>query len=74
MATHELLSGEYCRWCDRHLYESFLAEVASAIEKNGLPLFPILCVCGGITVIGAGTFVSPFDQVASANERKVKHS
>jgi hypothetical protein len=74
MATNDLLHGEYCRWCGRHLCNSFLAEVAGAIEKNGAPLFPILCVCGGITVIGAGTFVSHFDKVAeSPNVRKVKH-
>ena len=71
MATNDLLHGEYCRWCGRHLCDSFLAEVAGAIEKNGAPLFPILC---GITVIGAGTFVSHFDKVAeSPNVRKVKH-
>ena len=73
MATNELLDNECCRWCGRNLGVSFLAEVACAIEKNGVPLFPILCVCGGITVIGAGTFFSHFDQVAEPpNGRKVK--
>jgi hypothetical protein len=38
--------------------------VARGIEKHGSPLFPILCICGGITVIGAGTFVSHFDEVS----------
>jgi hypothetical protein len=61
----ELLHDESCRWCGRKLHQSFLAEVADGgIEKNGSRLYPILCVCGGITVIGAGTFVSYFDDVA----------
>jgi len=31
-------------------------------------LFPILCICGGITVIGAGTFVSYFDEVSGSKK------
>lgn len=70
MATSELLTGEYCKWCGRHLRDSFLAEVAGGIEKDGAPLFPVLCLCGGITVIGAGTFVSYFDRQHSRSGKQ----
>jgi hypothetical protein len=73
LVTAELLHDENCKWCGRNLSQSFLAEVSPGIPKSGTVLFPVLCVCGGITVVGAGTFVSHFDQVAGANERKVKH-
>jgi len=66
--TGELLEGEHCRWCGRDLRHSFLSEVAGGIEKEGSMLFPILCVCGGITVIGAGTFVSYFDEVSGSKK------
>jgi hypothetical protein len=64
--TAKLLEGEHCKWCGRDLTVSSLSEVGG-IEKDGLLLFPVLCVCGGITVIGAGTFVSHFDELS---ERK----
>src|SRR4030095_4192515 len=69
--TAELLKGEGCKWCGRDLSQSFLSEVAGGIEKEGSTLFPILCLCGGITVIGAGTFVSYFDEVSGPDGRKV---
>jgi hypothetical protein len=68
--TAELLKGEGCKWCGRDLSQSFLGEVAGGIEKEGSLLFPILCICGGITVIGAGTFVSYFDQISDPHPRK----
>ena len=73
--TENLLKGEHCKWCGRDLTISFLSEVGG-IEKNGLLLFPILCVCGGITVIGAGTFVSHFDDLNDDRKSKAnrKHS
>jgi len=52
------------------LLESFLSEVAGGIEKHGALLFPVLCICGGITVIGAGTFVSHFDEVSGPAEKE----
>jgi len=61
--TSELLSGENCRWCGRDLSRSFLGEMP-AVEKKESLLFPILCVCGGVTVIGAGSFISRFDEFA----------
>ena len=67
----ELLKGEGCKWCGRDLSRSFLSEVAGGVEKEGTTLFPILCVCGGITVIGAGTFVSYFDEVSDPDGAKV---
>lgn len=66
----ELLHDEHCRWCGRNLRESFLAEVAGGVEKNGSVLHPILCVCGGVTVIGAGTFTSYFDDLANPQTPK----
>jgi hypothetical protein len=61
---HELLEPENCKWCGRKLAESFLTRLTTGIEKADTMLFPVLCICGGITVIGAGTFISHFDQLA----------
>ena len=58
----ELLEGDACKWCGRDLSKSFLCQLA-AVERADTVLYPILCVCGGITIAGAGTFVSHFDDV-----------
>jgi len=40
------------------------------VEKADTLLYPVLCICGGITVIGAGTFISHFDELIRRNEGK----
>jgi hypothetical protein len=57
-----LLEGDFCKWCGRPLSRSVIAQLA-AVERTDTVLYPVLCVCGGITVIGAGTFVSHFDEL-----------
>ena len=63
----DILEGEACKWCGRDLRESFLAQVGTGIEKSDTILFPALCICGGITVIGAGTFVSHFGRLTKCS-------
>lgn len=60
---NDLLKNEACKWCGRNLSESFLTRVTLGIEKADALLYPVLCICGGITVIGAGTFISHFDEL-----------
>lgn len=60
----DILKNESCKWCGRVLSLSFLTRVTLGIEKSDALLYPILCICGGITVIGAGTFVSHFDELS----------
>jgi hypothetical protein len=38
------------------------------IEKKDSLLYPALCLCGGITVIGAGTFISHFEELSVKKE------
>jgi hypothetical protein len=38
--------------------------ISVGIEKGDALLYPVLCLCGGITVIGAGTFVSHLDKLS----------
>ena len=59
----EILTGEACKWCGRDLSRSFLSRVSLGVDKAHTTLYPVLCICGGITVIGAGTFVSHFDEL-----------
>lgn len=59
----EILKGEACKWCGRDLSQSFLTRMVGGVEKADTILYPVLCICGGITVIGAGTFVSHFDEL-----------
>jgi len=59
----DLLENENCKWCGRTLAESFLTRVTTGIEKADTILYPVLCLCGGITVIGAGTFISHFEEL-----------
>jgi hypothetical protein len=59
----DLLKSENCKWCGRKLSESFLTRLTIGIEKGDALLFPVLCICGGITVIGAGTFICHFDEI-----------
>lgn len=57
----DLFAGEACRWCGRDLGRSGLTKLTGGLEKNKAVLFPVLCLCGGITVVGAGSFVSHID-------------
>ena len=60
----ELLAGEHCRWCGRDLGRFCLTRLTAGIEKAGVLFYPALCLCGGITVIGAGAFISHIDDFA----------
>lgn len=60
----DILENEHCKWCGRKLSESFLTRLTAGIEKADTILYPVLCVCGGITVIGACTFISHFDELS----------
>jgi len=65
-----ILEGESCKWCGRNLARSFLRSMISGVEKANTILYPVLCICGGITVIGAGTFVSHFDDLNEDMDRQ----
>lgn len=39
------------------------------IEKADTIVYPVLCLCGGITVIGAGTFVSHIDELTDGIDK-----
>lgn len=65
----DLLENEACKWCGRNLSRSFLTRLTLGIEKEDALLYPVLCICGGITVIGAGTFISHFDELTERNKR-----
>jgi hypothetical protein len=64
MSVADILRGEACKWCGRDLSKSYLTRITPGVERGDTILFPVLCLCGGITVIGAGTFSSHFDEVA----------
>lgn len=64
-----ILVSESCKWCGRDLSRSFLTRLTLGIEKAGALLYPVLCICGGITVIGAGTFISHFDELSEKRKR-----
>jgi len=66
----DILEHEACKWCGRKLSASFLTRVTMGIEKADTIVYPVLCICGGITVIGAGAFVSHFDELSRRNEGK----
>lgn len=66
----EVLRGEACKWCGRDLARSYLARLTVGIEKGDTILHPVLCICGGITVIGAGSFVSHMDEVTGEEGRR----
>lgn len=60
----DLLENESCKWCGRNLSRSYLTKVTLGVEKADTLLYPVLCICGGITVIGAGTFISHFEEIS----------
>ena len=64
----DILENENCKWCGRELSKSFLTRITTGIEKSDAIVYPVLCVCGGITVIGAGTFVSHFDDLVGTKQ------
>ena len=48
----ELLKGELCRWCGGKLDKTYLTRVSLGVDKGDRTFWPVLCECGGITVIG----------------------
>ncbi len=64
----DILKNEACKWCGRDLSKSFLTRMVGGVEKADTILYPVLCLCGGITVIGAGTFVSHFDELSQTGD------
>jgi hypothetical protein len=65
----DLLTNETCKWCGRSLSKSYLTMLSTGgIEKKDSLLYPALCLCGGITVIGAGTFISHFEELSVKKE------
>jgi hypothetical protein len=64
----DILENENCKWCGRKLSESFVTRLTLGVEKADALLYPVLCICGGITVIGAGTFISHFDELAKGTK------
>lgn len=65
----DILENESCKWCGRNLSRSFLTRVTMGIEKADTIVYPVLCLCGGITVIGAGTFVSHIDELTDGIDK-----
>jgi hypothetical protein len=63
-----LLKGENCKWCGRDLSKSFLTRVTLGVEKQDSLLYPVLCLCGGITVIGAITSISHIDDLTDKED------
>ena len=59
----DIIEDEFCKWCGRKLEQSFLTRLSPGIQKGEWMLYPVLCVCGGITVIGACRFKAHFDEV-----------
>jgi len=49
----DLVEDEYCKWCARPLTGSVLTRITPVIKRGEWFLYPVLCICGGITVIGA---------------------
>src|SRR5262249_12443288 len=45
-----------CTWCGSTLGDSLLTQFAP-VERGNSIVYPALCWCGGITIIGGGTFV-----------------
>jgi hypothetical protein len=66
----DLLENERCKWCGTDLSRSFLTRITMGIEKDDALLYPVLCLCGGITVIGAGRFVSHLDELCERQGRE----
>lgn len=64
----DLVEDEFCKWCGRALSRSFLTRLCPGIERGDWVLYPVLCVCGGITVIGACQFQSQFEELCKKKE------
>ena len=64
----DLIEDEYCKWCGRALEESFLTRISPSVTRGEWKLTPVLCICGGVTVLGACAFVSAFDKIGRETE------
>ena len=67
MIAEKFLQGLRCKWCDRALDRSHVTMMFSGIEKDEAILFPVLCICGGMNVIGGELIERKIDREASAD-------
>lgn len=67
MIGEKLLQGLRCKWCQRPLAQSHLAMMFSGIEKDEAIVYPVLCVCGGVNVIGGELVQRKIDQGLTAH-------
>lgn len=52
MIAEKFLKGMRCRWCHRVLARSYLNLMLSGVEKDEAIVHPVVCICGGMNIIG----------------------
>ncbi len=69
MIAEKFLQGLRCKWCRRALGRSHLKMMLGGIEKDEAILYPVLCICGGMNVIGGELIERQIDQESPADRR-----
>lgn len=57
----EILEGERCQGCGRPLAQSAILVLGGGVEWRGCVLYPAVCACGTITVVGGGACLARQD-------------
>ena len=62
MIAEKFLAGLRCRWCSRVLTRSHLKIMLSGVEKDESIVYPVICICGGMNIIGGETIERRIDR------------
>jgi hypothetical protein len=71
MVFEDVIASEICKWCGRELRRSYVMRLKKmGIVKGYRYMIPVLCICGGITLVGANTTLTSYDEIIHTEERK----
>ena len=70
MVFEDVIASELCKWCGRKLRRSYVMRLKKVgIVKGYCYMIPVLCICGGVTLVGANTLVTSYDEIIETERR-----
>lgn len=71
MVFEDVIRFEFCKWCGRELRRSYVMRLRrSGIVKGYRYMIPVLCICGGITLVGTNTLLTSYDEIIRTEEAR----
>lgn len=58
----EILETERCQGCGRPLVRSVILVLGGGVERRGCVLYPCICACGTVTIVGGAAYLARQDE------------